>query len=93
MPRTRSAKKNARKTVKRTLRNKLRKERLKKIVRAFQDTLKKKSDEATVKTSLVKAQRAIDKAGSKGWIHKNTVNRKKSRLARAANKAKAAAKA
>jgi small subunit ribosomal protein S20 len=36
------------------------------------------------------AARALDKAASKGVLHKRTVARKKSRLARAANRAAAA---
>ncbi len=88
MPRTRSAKKNLRKTSKRTLRNRWRKERLKKVLRDFQASLASK-DASRISTSLTAAQRALDKAGSKGLLHRNTVARRKARLALAANKAKA----
>jgi small subunit ribosomal protein S20 len=85
MPKTRSAKKNVRKTLTHTLRNRLRKERLKKVIRAFQAVLKS-GDAAKAREALVKAQRALDKAASKGWLHKNAANRKKARMALAANK-------
>jgi small subunit ribosomal protein S20 len=41
-------------------------------------------------TSQREAARALDKAASKGVMHKRTVARKKSRLAKAANKTSAA---
>ena len=44
-----------------------------------------KSDEAT--TLFVKATSTIDKAASKGVLHKNTAARKKSRLAKKVNAA------
>lgn len=88
MPRTRSAKKNMRKTRKRTLRKRLRKERLKKVVRGFQEALEER-DATKITETLRKVQRALAKAGTKGLIHRNAVNRRKARLARAANKAKA----
>ena len=88
MPRTRSAKKNVRKTLKLTLRNRLRRERLKKVVRKFHDAVQTK-DQTRTQETLTSAQRALDKAASKGFIHRNAANRKKSRLAKAARKAAA----
>ena len=88
MPRTRSAKKNLRKTIKRTLRNRWRKERLKKVLREFQTSLASK-DQACIAAALKSAQRALDKAGSKGLLHRNTAARRKARLALAAKKARA----
>ena len=45
--------------------------------------------EAT-KSALVNAVSALDKAAQRGVIHKNQAARRKSRIAKAANKAKAA---
>jgi small subunit ribosomal protein S20 len=42
-------------------------------------------------TTQREAARALDKAASKGVLHKRTVARKKSRLAKAANKTKTSA--
>ncbi|MBN2711070.1 MAG: 30S ribosomal protein S20 [Planctomycetes bacterium] len=81
-----SAKKRIRQSLKRTLRNRVRKERLKKVVKGFNKALESK-DSGVIGTELKKVSGAIDKAGKKGLLHKNAVNRKKSRLAKAANKA------
>jgi small subunit ribosomal protein S20 len=86
MPNIKSAKKRVRQTEKRTLRNRAHKERLKKAVRAFGEEIKG-ADVGKRKDAVSKIQKAVDKAGVKGIIHKNTVNRKKSRLAKAANRA------
>ncbi len=43
------------------------------------------NDADTVKATLLKAIRQIDKAVSKGVLHKNTAARKKSRLTRKLN--------
>ena len=81
MPNIKSAKKRMRQTVKRTARNRVRKEKLRKAVKSFRAALGK-GDGAVIGEELKKATRAIDKAGVKGILHKNTVNRRKSRLAR-----------
>ncbi|MDR1612496.1 MAG: 30S ribosomal protein S20 [Planctomycetota bacterium] len=91
MPNIKSAKKRARQTVKRTARNRVRKERLKKAVKAYRAVIGS-GDADAVKEELRKATRAVDKAGVKGIIRKNTVNRRKSRLARMANRLAAAGK-
>jgi small subunit ribosomal protein S20 len=44
-------------------------------------------DAGKVKTAVVSAARSLAKAGSKGVLHKRTVARRTSRLARAAFKA------
>ena len=43
-------------------------------------------DKTTANTLMVEAISAIDKAASKGVYHKNTASRKKSKLAKLANK-------
>lgn len=85
MPNIKSAKKRMRQSVKRTARNRVRKEKLKKALRSYRGALAA-GDASVAAQELVKATRAVDKAGVKGILHKNTVNRKKSRLARAANR-------
>lgn len=88
MPRIKSAKKRMRQSVKRTARNRVRKEKLKKAVKAFKSALAG-GDAAKFAQEVGKVSSAIDKAGVKGIIHKNAVNRRKSRLAKAANRAAA----
>lgn len=92
MPNIKSAKKRMRQSVKRTARNRVRKEKLKKSVKAFR-TAVTKGDTATATTELNNAVRAVDKAGVKGILHKNTVNRRKSRMAKMVNRLAGAAKA
>ncbi len=92
MPNIKSAKKRMRQTLKRTARNRVRKEKLKKAVKAYKGALAA-GDQQAVADELKKANKAIDKAKVKGILHKNTANRRKSRLARAANRLKAAAQA
>jgi small subunit ribosomal protein S20 len=84
-----SAKKRVRQSEKRNLRNKVRKERIKKVIRTFDDAIKAGKEE-DINTSLIAAQRAIDKAKTKGLFHRKTADRKKARLALAANRAIAA---
>ncbi|MCR3921200.1 MAG: 30S ribosomal protein S20 [Firmicutes bacterium] len=88
MPNTKQAEKRMRVTAKRTARNRQVKSSVKTAVRRFSDTLAEGNLEvasdklhATVKT--------LDKAVSKGVVHKNAAARKKSRLAKRLNKAKA----
>ena len=80
-----SSKKRARQTVIRTKRNRARKERLRLAIRKFNDALKAGKKEDAEK-ELTAAQRALDKAGTKGFMHRGTIARKKSRLALALNK-------
>ncbi|HEX3032210.1 MAG TPA: 30S ribosomal protein S20 [Bacillota bacterium] len=68
----------------RTLHNASIKSSVKTAVRRFLETLNKaNADEA--KVSLVKACRALDKAVTKGILHKNAAARRKSRLTRKYN--------
>ena len=84
-----SAKKRVRQTLKRRARNRARKELLKDQVKSFGAALAsgdwKKAEEELRKT----AQR-LDKVASKHTIHKNTAARKRSRLTKRLNAAKAA---
>ena len=86
-----SAKKRVRQSLKRRARNRARKEQLKDQVKSFSSALAsgdwKKAEEELRKT----AQR-LDKVASKHTIHKNTAARKRSRLAKRLNAAKAAGK-
>lgn len=88
MPNIKSAKKRVRQTLKRTLRNRVRRERLRKALKTFRSTLEK-GDTAQTADALKRVSKAVDKAGKKGILHKNAVNRKKSRLAKAAARAAA----
>lgn len=81
MANTKSAKKAARQALRRTEINKSRRTRMRTVVR--------KAEEASVATdqnaalvALVAAQSEMMKAAQKGIVHKNTVARKISRLAR-----------
>ena len=89
MPQIKSAKKRMRQEVKRAARNRGRKERLKKALKAFKVVLAKPRADAAGE-ALSSVAKAIDKAGAKGVLHRNAVNRRKSRAALALNKALAA---
>ena len=90
MPQIKSAKKRMRQEVKRATRNRGRKERLKKAVKTFKAEIKTPAPESSA-AALRKVVKAIDVAGAKGILHRNAVNRRKSRMAVAANKAAASA--
>ncbi|HHW01527.1 MAG TPA: 30S ribosomal protein S20 [Thermoanaerobacterales bacterium] len=79
MANTASAKKKARQARVRTLRNNLVKSQMRFAIKKFIEALKS-ADPENIKTSLVNAIKAIDKAASKGVIHKNAAARKKSSL-------------
>lgn len=79
MPNTASAKKKMRQAKKRTLRNRLVKAKIKAAIKKFNEALQSK-DVENIKSALIGAVKALDKAASKGVIHKNTAARKKSRL-------------
>jgi len=59
---------------------------MKTAIRRFEVALKT-GDLEKARGDLQKALRTIDKIETKGVIHKNTANRKKSRLAKALNRA------
>ena len=70
----------------RTRRNAAYKSMMKTAIRRFESALKS-GDKDQTQEELRKAIRMIDKVQTKGVIHKNTANRKKSRLTKAFNRA------
>lgn len=81
MPNIASAKKRVRQTQRRTRRNNAIKFQIRYNVKQFNEAVSTK-DIGSAKTLLNNAVRVIDKAVSKGIIHKNTAARKKSQLYR-----------
>jgi small subunit ribosomal protein S20 len=79
LPNTTSAKKKVRQIKTRTARNNAIKSRMRYSIKIFNEALKT-PDSENVQTTLVNAIKIIDKAASKGIIHKNTAARKKSSL-------------
>ena len=85
MANIKSAKKRIKITAKKTLRNKMIKSRAKtEIKKVYAASAAGGAQEANA--ALVNATSVIDRAASKGVLHKNTAARKKSRLARFVNK-------
>ncbi len=80
MPNIKSAIKRVRQTEKRTARNRVRKERLKQTLKAFNRAIEA-GEGSKAQELFKKASNLVDKAGNKGILHKNAVNRKKSQLA------------
>lgn len=78
MANTKSAKKRAEIAIKRTARNKMVKSSLRTAVRKYREAVGTENGTAL----LSQAFAALDKAASKGVIHKNTAARKKARLAK-----------
>ncbi|WP_227767551.1 30S ribosomal protein S20 [Zhaonella formicivorans] len=79
MPNIKSAKKRVEITRQRTLRNAALKSNLKTAIKRFEEAAAG-GDLDKAKDTLVRAIRTIDKAVTKGLIHKNKAARKKSRL-------------
>jgi len=90
MANTKSSKKDLRRSAKRRTRNIATKSALKTYVKKVR-VAAKVGDEKVVSTTLITAISALDKAAQKGVIHKNQAARRKSRIAKAANKVKVAA--
>ena len=86
MANIKSAMKRAEITQVRTKRNAAYKSMMKTAIRRFENALKA-GDLEEAGVLLIKASRMIDKVETKGVIHKNTASRKKSRLAKALNRA------
>lgn len=84
LPNIKSAIKRVKVTATKTLKNNILKSRLKTSIKKCIEAI---NSDADVKTNLSKAGKEIDKAAAKGILHKNTAARRKSRLAREANKA------
>lgn len=77
-----SAEKRARQNEKRRLRNKAVQTGLKRGIKSVRQAIEAKDPEAAAQT-LTQVAPAIDKAASKGVIHRKTASRKISRLAKA----------
>ncbi|MDA8336566.1 MAG: 30S ribosomal protein S20 [Peptococcaceae bacterium] len=85
MPNIKSAEKRVELARKRTARNAAIKSATRTAVKKFETAFGQHDAPATA-ASFKKAAIALDKAVSKGVLHKNTAARKKSRLAKKANK-------
>jgi small subunit ribosomal protein S20 len=84
-----SAKKRVRQNEKHRARNRARKLGIRAQVKSFTTALAT-SDFKAAETELRKAVRALDKVSVKGTIHRNQASRKRSRLTKRLNAAKAA---
>ncbi len=89
MANTRSAEKRNRQSLKRRKRNIQVRTALKSAVKRAREGIAS-GDSAAVKASLAPALRTLDKAASKGIIHKNAASRRIARLAKAASRAQQA---
>jgi small subunit ribosomal protein S20 len=86
-----SAKKRIRQNLKHRARNRARKELIKHQTKQFTAAVTA-GDLATAETELKQVVRRLDRTAVKGTIHRNTASRKRSRLTRQLNAARAAAK-
>jgi len=84
MPNIKSAVKRVKTSEKKRLRNASQKSALRTAIKAYETTVAGGNAEAS-KEALILAQKKLDKAVTKGLIHKNAANRKKSRLAKRLN--------
>lgn len=89
MPNIKSAIKRVKTNEKRRLRNASQKSALRTAVKSFENAAETSNVEVA-KDTLANALKKLDKAVTKGLIHKNTANRKKSRLAKKYNALNAA---
>ena len=87
MPNIKSAIKRVKVNEKKNLRNRMVKSRVKTAVKKYNTVLASDPTAADKELSVVAS--TVDKAAAKGIVHKNAVNRKKARLAKALNKASA----
>ncbi|EGW37898.1 MULTISPECIES: 30S ribosomal protein S20 [unclassified Desulfosporosinus] len=78
MPNIKSAIKRVELAKARTIKNASARSSLRTTLRRFEESIS--TDSETAALALKKAARALDKASSKGLIHKNLAARKKSRL-------------
>ena len=85
MPNIKSAKKRVKVSEKKNLRNRMIKTGVRGSIKKLQAAIT--ADPATAGVQLSATASAIDKAVSKGIMHKNTANRKKARLALAIKRA------
>ena len=87
MPNIKSAIKRVKVSEKKNLRNRMVKSAMKTSVKGFEAAIAAGTADAAL---LSKTQGAVDKAVTKGVIHKNAANRKKARMAKRLNKELAA---
>ena len=80
MPQIKSAIKRVKVTEKKRANNRIVKSGIKVSLKSFEHAIVSKDEEA-ISQAYKKATSTIDKAAIKGTIHKNTANRRKSRLA------------
>ena len=83
LPNIKSAIKRVKVSEKKNLRNRMVKSAMKTSLKKFSTAVEAGSADAAL---LSQTQAAVDKAATKGVIHKNAANRKKSRLAKRLNK-------
>ena len=83
MANNKSALKRIKTSAARTARNRRIKSTVKTAVKKFQEAAAQAPEES--REALIKAQKTIDKAVSKGVLHKNSAARKKSRLTKKIN--------
>jgi small subunit ribosomal protein S20 len=86
MANIKSSEKRARIARVRTARNKSYKSAVKSATKRFEAAINA-GDEQQAREAFVKVEKQLDKAATKGIIHKNTVARKKSKLAKKLNNA------
>ncbi len=92
MPNIKSAIKRVKTNEKKRHQNMSQKSALRTSIKSV-DTAILKGDVEGAKEALIKASKRLDKAASKGLIHKNKASRKKSRLAKQYNKLASGAQA
>lgn len=85
MPNIKSAKKRVKVSEKKNLRNRMIKSAVRTSVKKLEAAIA--ADPQTANAQLVVTTSTIDKAASKGVMHKNAANRKKARLAKQLAKA------
>ena len=85
MPNIKSAKKRVKVSEKKNLRNRMIKSAVRTSVKKLEAAIV--ADPKSANAQLVATTSAIDKAASKGVMHKNAANRKKARLAKQLAKA------
>lgn len=88
MPNIKSAIKRVKVSTTKSMQNRMIKSATKTSLKKFDTTLS--SDVTAAATLIDSTSSAVDKAASKGIIHKNAANRQKARIARALSKAQAA---
>jgi small subunit ribosomal protein S20 len=83
MPNIKSAIKRVKVTEKKTAANKMKKSAIRTVVKKAKASIA--LSDADAASTIKEAQITLDQAAAKGYIHKNTAARKKSRIAKAAN--------